>query len=368
MRRHAPRGARGSVRRGIALTSGWRSRRCGPNGIRTACGAVPAAGDQDLAAPPRRTGRGAGPCGPRPVLRLGHHARWAAARGQDEGIPEGEGGEQSRRAGGRGAPPVCAVAVRGAGRVRVQRGVDALGRNPRAGEDDAVRALGLDGAPRPGGTMPYGPLALTVLRGPGGARPYGPLALTVLCGPGDVTADGASRWGGLVTGDAPAAAGIARNSVQALAAMRRVRMVTSKGLESRGADRVGDATMPPRLVLARAERERCRRRGEATPEVQNVRMSTSVTNRLTRVTPGSALCSRAARRARVHRLRSGPTTRAGDGTMHRGVTVLVMGWSSDMRGRLGVRRAARMGRIDALRTVAAPRPPAAIIRSDESPF
>ena len=146
---------------GIALTSGWRSRRCGPNGIRTACGASrrPAirTWPRRRAAPAEGRGR-AGPT----VLQLGHHARWAAARGQDEGIPEGEGGEQSRRAGGRGAPPVCAVAVRGAGRVRVQRGVDALGRNPRAGGDNAVRPLALTDLRAPGRTMPYGPLALTV--------------------------------------------------------------------------------------------------------------------------------------------------------------------------------------------------------------
>jgi len=70
-----------------------------------------------------------------------------------------------------------------------------------------------------------------------------------------------------------------------------------------------------------------RRRLKAAPEIQNA----SVTGR--------------PRRARRHRLRSGPATRAEGGTMHRGICVLVMGWSSNMQGNLRVRRAARIGRI-----------------------
>ena len=140
VRRHAPRGARGSVRRGDGVTSGWRSRRCGPNGIRTACGAVPAAGDQDLAAPPRRTGRGAGPCGPRPVLRLGHHARWAAARGQDGAYPRA-------RAASRAAAPAAAA------------------RHPSVPwRCEAPAACGCSGALMP----------LVVIRGPGGRCRTGP--------------------------------------------------------------------------------------------------------------------------------------------------------------------------------------------------
>jgi hypothetical protein len=52
--------------------------------------------------------------------------------------------------------------------------------------------------------------------------------------------------------------------------------------------------MPSRLVLARARPERWRRRFEATPQIQNVRVSASRMNELTHMTPSSAFRSRTA--------------------------------------------------------------------------
>src|SRR3954451_25422661 len=89
----------------------------------------------------------------------------------------------------------------------------------------------------PGGTMPYGPLALTVLRGPGGLRGYRPFALTVPRGPAAIAGyEPRAASDGLVAGDAPATAGIARHSVQAPVVMRRISMagLTSRGLENCG--------------------------------------------------------------------------------------------------------------------------------------
>jgi hypothetical protein len=82
--------------------------------------------------------------------------------------------------------------------------------------------------------LPYGPLALTVLGGPIEALPYWPLAFTVLGGPVEALPYGPLALDVFVAHDAPAGAGIARHSVQALMAMRRVSMVTSRGLEKTG--------------------------------------------------------------------------------------------------------------------------------------
>jgi hypothetical protein len=102
--------------------------------------------------------------------------------------------------------------------------------------------------------LPYGPLAMTVLSGPVEALPYGPLAMTVVGGPVEGLPYGPSAWDAFVAGDAPAVAGIARHSVQALMAMRRVRIVTSRGLEKRGRVSVGDATCAQAAVSAGARR------------------------------------------------------------------------------------------------------------------
>jgi hypothetical protein len=116
--------------------------------------------------------------------------------------------------------------------------------------------LGLTGLRGPVGGVPNGPLALTVLGGPVAALPNGPLALTVLGGPVGGLPNGPFTPDGFVAGDATAEAGIARQSVQTLVAMRRVSMVTTfSGLEN-GACICRRGDDAPRQALARASGDR----------------------------------------------------------------------------------------------------------------
>jgi hypothetical protein len=172
-------------------------------------------------------GRGRAGLAPQ-VARLRHHARCATAGEEKQRRPECQRGEQSRLEDGRGAPAVRAVPARGAA---------SAGRGPVVSDEPAAVVtpygpLALTVCGSVAGVTPYGPLGPTVCGSVAAVTPYGPLALTVRGSVAGVTPYGPRALGGSVVGDAPAAAGMARHKAQALMAIRRVSMMTSKGLEN----------------------------------------------------------------------------------------------------------------------------------------